>query len=416
MTNGSCALSCYIKNFKIITVTTNMTGDIVEVLEPLLHYCIPNGELAGEDICNLKLCSKRTYELVDWKMAAAWFEHFDHKKSSNWVSCHEACDDCGTSGFRLRNASLRQTICLRCRGIVELNEAMEVFDLCDVDRMSLPIALARQKKTWGHIYVTDLRSVVGRSILRYGETTNELLAFHLTFWPSICRFGLPSVVRSDLNERRRTPSKMRPDIDFETPLVVVHRRKHKFGGLGRIEGLIWRVQKLTRRSIRRCRVLKELSRHGLRLRWDSRLCEAYMDGKFKDITEVGLMMAEMKWLVEHTQYLAIVRQMYANSFQDKLIISLEAKQVVLAPWIDRMGTVPANLKARFQCRLDGGCLGHVAPCTKETEAFDCKLCNHRSSRQDMARCSDRGNVHYECADEKACKWRVQVRRMLSVLV
>ena len=24
----------------------------------------------------------------------------------------------------------------------------------------------------------------------------------------------------------------------------------------------------------------------------------------------------------------------------------------------------------------------------------------------MARCSDRGNVHYECADEKACKWRV----------
>jgi hypothetical protein len=136
------------------------------------------------------------------------------------------------------------------------------------------------------------------------------------------------------------------------------------------------------------------------------------------------MMAEMKWLVEHTQYLAIVRQMNANSFQDKLVRSLKAKQVVLAPWIGRMDTVPANLKARFQCRLDGGCLGHVAPCTTETEApcttemeaFVCKLCSHQSSRRDMARCSDRGNVHYECADEKACRRRVTLRRMLSILI
>ena len=395
-----------------MTVPTKMTGDLVEILEPLLHYCIPIGELSGEDICCLKLCSKRTYELVDWKMAAAWFEHFDHKTSWNWVSCYETCDDCGSSGFRLRNTSLRQTICLRCRGIVELNRAMEMLKLCDADRTSLPIALARYG-TWNHVYVTDLRSAVGRSILRHGETIYERIS------------RLPSsVVQSRVNMRYRNPEELKLDVNFETPLVVIHRTKHRFWRPWRIRELIRGVQELTERSIRRCRVLKELSKHGLRLRWDSRLCKAYIDGKFKDITEVGLMMAEMKWLVEHTQYLAIVRQMNANSFQDKLMRSLKAKQVVLAPWIGRMDKLPANLKARFQCRLDGGCLGHVAPCTTkteapcttETEAFACKLCSHQSSRQDMAQCSDRGNVHYECADEMACRRRVTIRRMSSILL
>ena len=45
--------------------------------------------------------------------------------------------------------------------------------------------------------------------------------------------------------------------------------------------------------------------------------------------------------------------------------------------------------------------------TEINGGFACKLCNHTSSGQDMARCSDRGKVHYECVDEKACKWRVE---------
>ena len=148
-------------------------GDVVGLI---LHYGIPKGVLTGEDVCNLKICSKQLDKLIDWKTASKCFKLFDPKKvESNWMTSAEpVCDDCGYSGWKLYDKSSAgpRTICFRCRGAVEVESAMRRYGLYDEDRKSLPIAIIQKKgdyEPYGWIFVTDPNAVIGRSLLRHGK-------------------------------------------------------------------------------------------------------------------------------------------------------------------------------------------------------------------------------------------------------
>ena len=55
---------------------------LADVVGLILHYGIPKGVLTGEDVCNLKICSKQLDKLIDWKTASKCFKLFDPKKSN----------------------------------------------------------------------------------------------------------------------------------------------------------------------------------------------------------------------------------------------------------------------------------------------------------------------------------------------
>lgn len=333
----------------------------VDVIGVILYYGIPKGDLTGEDVCNLKLCSKQLDKLIDWKTASKCFELFDPKKvKSNWVTSAEpVCDDCGYSGWKLCDMSSAgpRTICFRCRGAVEVEIAMRAYRLCDEDRKSLPIAIIQKKgdyEPYGWIFVTDPRAIIGRSLLRHGEAVDHSLQrgppinAHIPFLEP----G-KSVVEAPLVHSICGPGICQKAINsFNTANLLMRIREN--------------LRNRGERSARRCRLLKELSKHGLSLRLDSRLCRRYINGTFANLEEVVLMMVEMNWFVLNTEYQMIVRQLYENSgaksrrsLRNDIRDSAEAKRVALKSWGGHISTLPESLRRRLQCRMKGGHLGQI---------------------------------------------------------